>query len=79
MGIRGAARVLESAGHLFGIDERVQITPDIANPKRSQGVFRVVRHMPPLGAAFQYRLQSEADAHEEVVLESQLERAAPLP
>lgn len=45
-----------------------------ASPVAERLHFRVTRHLPDGGQGLQYRIRSERDGHERVVLESSLER-----
>jgi hypothetical protein len=45
-----------------------------SSPTADQAQFRITRHLPDGGQGLQYRIRSERDGHERVVLESNLER-----
>ena len=64
-------------GHLYRIGEAVALKPHIGYFGKSDGVFTVRAHLPPLGDAPQYRIKSAGEPHERVVEEGQLMRLEP--
>lgn len=72
------ARRSDDAAHVFSVGDAVSLVPDLANSAQPKGMFRILRLLPPLGSAFQYRIQAAAGSQEMVVLERQLAPAVPL-
>lgn len=58
--------------HRFQIGVRVTCKP---GPFAANGQFQVVRQMPDGGNGLQYRIRSDRDGHERVVVEDALKRA----
>jgi hypothetical protein len=58
--------------HKFGVGVRVACKP---GPFAANGQFRVIRQMPDGGNGLQYRIRSDRDGHERVVVEDALMRA----
>ncbi|WP_363348475.1 hypothetical protein [Methylocystis echinoides] len=59
--------------HKFEVGVIVAYRP---SPSGERGHFRVTRHLPDGGQGLQYRIRSERDGQERVVLEGALERAS---
>jgi hypothetical protein len=64
--------------HLYLVGEAVALKPRAGHFAKSDYVFTVRAHLPPLGDAPQYRIKSGSEPHERVVEESQLMRLAPV-
>jgi hypothetical protein len=65
------------AAHAFSIGEKVTFDPGAGDMRQLRGSYTVVRTMPSETRDRQYRVKSDFDGHERVVLESQLTPAAP--
>ncbi len=59
------------AEHKFQTGQFVQFTARILKPTAARG-YQVVRLMPPLGSANQYRIRSVEDGHERMAKEGDL-------
>lgn len=66
------ARPMDTPTHKFAVGIIVGYRPG-SNGERSR--FRVTRHLPDGGQGLQYRIRSERDGQERVVLEGALERS----
>jgi hypothetical protein len=67
-------------GPKFGVGQAVSFHPGVGAPQQVRGRYTVVRLLPSAPHGRQYRVRSERDGHERVVLESQLAAAgAPAP
>ncbi len=64
-----AAKPISAAAHKFSVGLHVSY-------RGQSGVklYRVTRHLPDGGQGLQYRIRSDDDGHERVVIESALER-----
>ena len=60
------------ATHKFSVGQKVEIVP--VHAFAPQGVFEIVRLLPPTEGEFQYRIKSADEPHERVVKESLLRR-----
>jgi hypothetical protein len=58
--------------HKFDVGVRVACKP---GPFAAHGQFQVIRHMPNGGNGLQYRIRSDRDGHERVVVEDALVRS----
>ena len=61
------------ATHKFAVGQAVYFSPDLPQ-EGTKGLFKIVRLLPEVGNAPQYRVKSETDGHERVVREDQLAR-----
>ena len=61
--------------HKFSIGQNVRFSPDRSQERSSGGRFKIVRLLPESGSVLQYRVKSQADGHERVVREDQLDRS----
>ncbi|MEK8093052.1 hypothetical protein WOC76_11035 [Methylocystis sp. IM3] len=66
------ARPVATPTHKFQVGVIVAYRP---NPSGERGHFRVTRQLPDGGQGLQYRIRSERDGQERVVVEAALERA----
>jgi hypothetical protein len=62
------------AAHKFAVGFTVQFSPGLHQDNARRGRYKVVRLLPEENNTPQYRVKSEADGHERVVREDQLER-----
>ena len=62
--------------HEFSIGDRVEVVPTGANPNVRAGLYTIVRLLPVSGNTCQYRAKNALEAHERVLDQSQLRRAA---
>jgi hypothetical protein len=60
------------APHKFSVDQKVKFHPTAAGQSHQRGTYTIVRLLPSETRDWQYRVKSDHDAHERVVLESQL-------
>jgi hypothetical protein len=67
------ARTRVVASHKFDLGANVACKLGFGGER---GVFRVTRHLPDGGQGLQYRIQSEKDGQERVVVETALERVS---
>lgn len=58
--------------HRFAAGQSVRFSPDREQDGTARGAYTVVRPLPPLGAAPQYRVKAKIDGRERVVREDQL-------
>lgn len=72
--------------HIFAVGERVSLSAAMRNKKDSAAIFVVKNRLPHIGTELQYRIRAEAEPHDRVVTEGQLDRvedagpaAAPIP
>ena len=65
------------ATHRFAVGQQVRFSPDRDQEQElTRGaLFKIVRLLPGVGNALQYRVKSEIDGQERVVREDQLTRA----
>ena len=63
------------AEHKYAVGQSVRFSPDRRQLSSAQGRFNVVRLLPEAESMLQYRVKSQADGHERVVWENQLERS----
>jgi hypothetical protein len=59
--------------HKFVVGQRVQFSPDWLLDKTTEGQYTIVRLFPKDGNLPQYRIKSERDGHERMVLEDRLD------
>ena len=59
--------------HKFVVGQRVQFLPDWFIDPTTEGQYTVVRLFPKEGHLPQYRIKSEQDGHERMVLEDRLD------
>lgn len=59
----------------FAVGQTVRFSPDRQQISSVRGWFKVVRHLPETASVLQYRVKSQADGHERVVREDQLDRS----
>ena len=59
----------------FAVGQTVRFSPDRQQISSVRGWFEVVRHLPETASVLQYRVKSQADGHERVVREDQLDRS----
>ena len=64
------------ASHSYPVGEIVFLNTRAGFFAKSDIIFTVRAHLPPLGDALQYRIKSESEPYERVVVESQLTRVA---
>ncbi len=62
--------------HKFVVGQKVQFSPDWLLDKTTEGQYTIVRLFPKVGNLPQYRIKSELDGHERMVLEDRLDRPA---
>lgn len=62
------------ASHSYRVGEMVFLNAHAGFSVKSDIVFTVRAHLPPRGDALQYRIKSESEPYERVVMESQLTR-----
>jgi hypothetical protein len=62
--------------HLYHPQEKVWFTPDRFESSARPGLYVVVQPLPAGDRGFQYRVKSELDGHERMVVEQQLLPAA---
>jgi hypothetical protein len=60
------------ASHKFSIGQRVSFHSGASGLSRLRGSYTIVRLLPSEARDWQYRVKSDHDGHERVVLESQL-------
>jgi hypothetical protein len=60
------------ATHKFSVGQKVEIIP--VHGFSPQGLFEIIRLLPPSEGEFQYRIKSADEPHERVVKESLLHR-----
>jgi hypothetical protein len=65
-------KVVATPTHKFSVGAHVAFNPGHSGER---GYFRVERHLPDGGHGLQYRIRSERDGQERVVIETTLERA----
>jgi hypothetical protein len=58
--------------HRFSVAQKVSFQPGAADLRQLRGSYTVVRALPSETRDQQYRVKSDQDGHERVVLESQL-------
>ena len=58
--------------HKFSVGQKVNFNPGGGGQAHLGGSYTVVRQLPSENRDFQYRVKSDRDSHERVVLESQL-------
>ncbi len=58
--------------HRYAIGTRVRVTVRLTPAAKAVGIYTVVRHLPDQGDGRQYRIKSENEIQERVVVESQL-------
>jgi hypothetical protein len=59
--------------HKFVVGQRVQFSPDWFIDPATEGQYTVIRLFPKEGHLPQYRIKSEQDGHERMVLEDRLD------
>ena len=59
--------------HRFEIGQTVLVTGGRYTRIQLGERFQIVRHVPPEGARPQYRIKSELDGHERIVLEDEID------
>jgi hypothetical protein len=62
------------SAHKFTVGQTVRFSPDRRQESSARGNFKVVRLLPEAESVLQYRVRSQADGHERVVREDQLDR-----
>ena len=62
------------AAHKFSIGQALHFSPGLRGDSKTKDRYKVVRQLPETGNVFQYRIKSEADGHERIVREDQVER-----
>lgn len=60
--------------HKFAVGQTVRFSPDRQQLRSGRGSFKVMRLLPETASVLQYRVKSQADGHERVVREDQLDR-----
>jgi hypothetical protein len=60
--------------HKFLVGQSVQFSPDWLLDETTEGQYTIVRLFPKVGNTPQYRIKSERDGHERMVLEDHLDR-----
>jgi hypothetical protein len=60
------------ASHKFSIGQKVSFHPGGGTQAYLSGNYTVVRELPSENGDWQYRVKSDRDSHERIVLESQL-------
>ena len=63
---------MASAPHKYSIGQKVSFLPGSGSPSHLRGSYTIVRLLPSETGDWQYRVKSDHDTHERVVLESQL-------
>ena len=63
--------------HIYSIGQSVSLGAKAGIHLNPTGIYTVTRLLPPLGAEFQYRIRSEPEAHERVVVEHQIKAVEP--
>jgi hypothetical protein len=66
------ARAMTTPSHKFDVGVHVSYK---AGASAERSPFQVTRHLPDGGQGLQYRIRSDRDGHERVVVENALERA----
>lgn len=56
----------------FSVGQKVSFHPDERSLAHLRGGYSVVRRLPSINRDWQYRVKSDRDTHERIVLESQL-------
>ena len=62
------------ATHKFAVGQALQFSPGLGEDRSKKGRYKVVRQLPETGNMLQYRIKSDMDGHERIVLEDQIER-----
>ncbi len=62
--------------HKFKVGQSVSLTSGPFGRGRSDGIYKIVKLLPPEGDDCQYRIKSASEPHERVAKESQLNRLA---
>jgi len=62
--------------HKFKLGQTVRYTSGPFGTAGTSNVYKVIQLLPPEGDDFQYRIKSDAEPHERVAKESQLDRTA---
>jgi hypothetical protein len=60
------------APHKFSVGQKVTFQPGASGQSHLRGSYTIVRQLPSETRDWQYRVKSDRDAHERMVLESQL-------
>jgi hypothetical protein len=63
--------------HLYAVGQSVSLAAQLGIGRNTTGVYKVTKLLPPLGVELQYRIRSEGEAHERVVVEHQIKAARP--
>jgi hypothetical protein len=63
---------MASAFHKYRVGEKVSFLPDSGSASHLRGIYTIVRLLPSETRDRQYRVRSDLETHERVVLESQL-------
>ena len=63
---------MASALHKYSLGQKVNFSPGFGSPSELRGRYTIVRLLPSETRDCQYRVKCDHDAHERVVLESQL-------
>jgi hypothetical protein len=71
--IRFSARQVEVRSHLYSVGQAVRRKDSFGHRSASVDVFRVTARLPESGGSPQYRIRSEEERHERVILEENLE------
>lgn len=65
------------SAHKFAVGQKVSFHPVAGDLRQLRGSYTVVRLLPSETRDLQYRVRSDQDGHERVILESQLAAAPP--
>jgi hypothetical protein len=63
--------------HLYALGQSVSLAVQVGIGRNTTGLYKVTKLLPPLGVEFQYRIRSEGEAHERVVVEHQIKAVRP--
>jgi len=66
---------MQISAHKFTVGQTVRFSPDRQQGSSARGRFKIVRLLPEAESVLQYRVKSQADGHERVVREDQLDRS----
>ena len=62
-----------AATHLFAVGQAVRFRSGFGRPPATPEVFYVTRTLPPQGGTLQYRIRNDAERHERVTSQNDLE------
>jgi hypothetical protein len=61
--------------HLYAVGQAVRLKGSFMQRSRPTGICRITRTLPPTGASPQYRIRNDAERHERVVTQDDIEAA----